>query len=93
MQLKIDMNHFYNNNNKYLIIKLTLYLLHFIEPRFSMEHDSKSVSNEQEYNTKTSSKKIHTKYNKYYQKFTKILKSSIQYIYLKCYQIIKVFTF
>lgn len=57
MQLKIDMNHFYNNNNKYLIIKLTLYLLHFIEPRFSMEHDSKSVSNEQEYNTKTSSKK------------------------------------
>lgn len=60
--IKIDMNHFYNNNNKYLIIKLTLYLLHFIEPRFSMEHDSKSVSNEQEYNTKTSSKKIHTKY-------------------------------
>lgn len=57
MQLKIDMNHFYNNKNKYLIIKLTLYLLHFIEPRFSMEHDSKSVSNEQEYNTKTSSKK------------------------------------
>lgn len=75
MQLKIDMNHFYNNNNKYLIIKLTLYLLHFIEPRFSMEHDSKSVSNEQEYNTKTSSKKIHTNINKYYQKFTKHLKS------------------
>lgn len=62
MQLKIDMNHFYNSNNKCLIIKLTLSILHFIEPRFSMEHDSKSVSNEQEYNTRTSSKKIHTKY-------------------------------
>lgn len=93
MQLKIDMNHFYNNNNKYLIIKLTLYLLHFIEPRFSMEHDSKSVSNEQEYNTKTSSKKYTQTINKYYKIFTKNLKSSIQYIYLKCYQIIKVFTF
>lgn len=75
MQLKIDMNHSYNNYNKYLIIKLTLYLLHFIEPRFSMEHDSKSVSNEQEYNTKTSSKKKYTQnINKYYQKFTKHLK-------------------
>lgn len=56
------MNYFYNNNNKYLIIKFILYFFYFIELCFFMEYDLKFVLNEQEYNIKIVFKKIYIKY-------------------------------